>query len=352
MASGYSIAVVGATGAVGQEFVQLLEQRRWPVRALRLLASARSAGRTVPVLGDTLTIEAARPEAFSGVDVAFFSAGASVSRELAPEAARRGALVLDNSSAFRMDPNTPLVVPEVNGDDARHHHGIIANPNCSTIIMVVPLAPLHRVARIRRVVVSTYQAVSGAGARAMRELEAQLRAWVAGQAGPVEVLPYAAAPRHYPIAFNVIPQVDVFTEAGYTREEWKMVHETRKILHDPELAITATTVRVPVLRSHSEAINVELHRPMAAAEARRLLESAPGVEVYDDPEGQAYPMPLDASGRDPVFVGRIRDDLSLPGAINLWAVGDQIRKGAALNAMQIAEQLLGITPTVTGGHAG
>lgn len=336
------VGVVGATGAVGQEFVRLFEERRWPLAELRLMASAASAGRRIEFMGESLSVEQASGERFANLDLVFFSAGASVSRELAPKAAAHGALVVDNSSAFRMDEALPLVVPEINMDDARHHQGIIANPNCSTIIMAVPLWPLHRAATIRRIVVSTYQAVSGAGSRAMAELLQEVDADRRGEPYEPAVLPYASAPRHYPIAFNVIPQVDRFDEAGYTKEEWKMVRETRKIFHEPELAITATTVRVPVLRSHSESVNVEFERPLRPAEARRILESAPGVEVVDDPAEQRYPMPRDWSGRDSVGVGRIRQDLSRPGALNLWLVGDQVRKGAALNAMQIAEALLGI----------
>lgn len=343
MASGLKVAIVGATGAVGEEFLRLLEERRWPIRELRLLASPRSAGRFVQVLGEALPVEQARPERLKGLDVAFFSAGASVSRELGPVAAHSGAVVIDNSSAFRMSPEVPLVVPEINLEDARAHGGIIANPNCSTVIMAVALWPLHRAARMRRVVVSTYQAVSGAGARAMAELMAELEAHLAGRTHQPQVLPYAPAPRHYPIAFNVIPQVDRFEEAAYTKEEWKMVHETRKIFHEPTLRVSATTARVPVLRCHSESINVEFERPILPEEARALLSRAPGVRVVDDPAQQAYPMPLMASGQDEVLVGRLREDVSLPGALNLWAVGDQLRKGAALNAVQIAEGL-GLAP--------
>ena len=333
------MAVVGATGAVGQEFLKLLEERAWKLRELRLLASPRSAGRSVEFMGEPLRVEAARPELFEGVEVAFFSAGASVSRELAPEAARRGALVVDNSSAFRMEPDVPLVVPEVNLEDARSHRGIIANPNCTTIILCVALWPLHRAARVRRVVASTYQAVSGAGARAMAELIDQVQAYLSGRPYEPQVLPYASAPRHFPIAFNVIPQVDAFVDHGYTREEWKLVHETRKIFHEPELRITATTVRVPVLRSHSESVNVEFEQPLGPDQARAILSRAPGVRVVDDPARQEYPMPLDVSGRDEVRVGRIREDLTQPNTLHLWVVGDQIRKGAALNAIQIAEGL-------------
>ena len=337
--SGWRVAVVGATGAVGQEFLKLLEQRRWSLAELRLLASGRSAGRRVEFAGTWFTVEEATPQRLEGLDLAFFSAGASVSRALAPEAVRRGALVVDNSSAFRLEPDVPLVVPEINLADARHHRGIIANPNCTTIVLSVALWPLHRAARARRVVVSSYQAVSGAGSRAMDELLQEVEAYLAGRPYDPQVLPYAAAARHYPIAFNVIPQVDVFTEAGYTREEWKLVHETRKIFHEPDLRITATTVRVPVLRCHAESVNVEFEQPMDPQRARDLLAQAPGVRVVDDPARQEYPMPLDWSGRDEVAVGRIREDLSQPNTLNLWVVGDQIRKGAALNAVQIAEGL-------------
>ncbi|HEY8424666.1 MAG TPA: aspartate-semialdehyde dehydrogenase [Limnochordales bacterium] len=339
MRAGLRVGIVGATGAVGQELLEILRSRGWSVAELRLMASPASAGRRLRFGDEELVVEAADPQRFSGLDLVFFSAGASVSRELAPEAVRRGAVVIDNSSAFRMDPDVPLVVPEVNMQDARAHRGIVANPNCSTIIMAVALWPLHRAARIRRIVVSTYQAVSGAGARAMAELLSQVDAELRGEPYEPAILPYAAGARHYPIAFNVIPQVDRFDEGGYTKEEWKMVHETRKLFHDPELAITATTVRVPVLRSHSESINVEFARPVDVEEARALLRQAPGVEVVDDPDRQLYPMPRDWSGRDAVAVGRIRADYSCPTALNLWVVGDQIRKGAALNAVQIAEGL-------------
>ena len=339
MGSGVRLAVVGATGAVGQEFLRLLEERRWKVAELRLLASQRSAGQTLRFRGEPVKVEQARPESFAGLDLAFFSAGASVSRELAPHAVRRGAVVVDNSSAFRLEKEVPLVVPEVNLEDARSHQGIIANPNCTTIILCVALWPLHQHARLRRLVVSTYQAVSGAGARAMQELVAELEAHLAGRPYTPQVLPYASAPRHFPIAFNVIPQVDAFAEGGYTKEEWKVVHETRKIFHEPSLRITATTVRVPVLRSHAESVNAEFEQPLSAEQAREILRGAPGVQVVDDPERQEYPMPLDVAGRDEVRVGRIREDFSQPQALNLWVVGDQIRKGAALNALQIAEAL-------------
>ena len=335
-----NVAIVGATGAVGQELIRILQERRFPMAELRLLASSRSAGKKIPVGSDELQVQAATPEAFRGIDVAFFSAGGSVSKALAPAAAQAGAVVIDNTSAFRMDPRVPLVVPEVNAPAALQHQGIIANPNCSTIIMVVALNPLHRAARIRRIVVSTYQAVSGAGMQAMEELLQQVRDYAAGREPEARILPVASGAKHYPILFNVIPQVDVFDEAGYTREEWKMVRETHKILGDNEIGITATTVRVPVLRSHSESIYIETERKLSVEEARALLAAAPGVRVVDDPAEARYPMPIDASGRDEVLVGRLRPDLAVENGLNLWVVGDQIRKGAALNAIQIAEYLL------------
>ncbi|HHW13534.1 MAG TPA: aspartate-semialdehyde dehydrogenase [Firmicutes bacterium] len=336
---GLRVAIVGATGAVGQELLQLLAERSFPVSELRVLASARSTGREVVFQGESLRVEEAKPESFAGVDVAFFSAGGSVSEVLVPEAVRRGAVCIDNTSAFRLNPEVPLVVPEVNPEDIREHRGVIANPNCSTIIMCVALQPLHRAAGLKRVVVSTYQAVSGAGAQAMEVLRTQSRAILEGRDFTPAILPYAKAPHHYQIAFNLIPQIDVFAEDGYTKEEWKMVRETQKIFHAPEIKVTATTVRVPVFRCHSESVNVETERKLTAADARRLLAAAPGVVVLDDPAAMEYPMPAGLSGRDEVFVGRIREDLTIERGLNLWVVGDQIRKGAALNAIQIAERL-------------
>lgn len=336
---GYSVAIVGATGAVGLEMLSILEERNFPVEKLKLLASARSAGKGIEFKGETIVVQEVQPSAFDDVDIAFFSAGASVSRAFAHEAVKRGCVVIDNSSAFRMDEDVPLVVPEVNGEDIRKHKGIIANPNCTTSIMVVPLKPLHDVARIKRLVISTYQAVSGAGAKGMDELEQQVVAYVEKRDIHPKVLPVASLDKHYQIAFNVIPQVDVFDEAGYTKEEWKMVNETRKIMHEPSLKITCTTVRVPVFRSHSESVNIEFERKVTRDEAIEVLSNAPGVVVCDDIENMEYPMPLDTSGKDPVYVGRIREDISLETGLNLWIVGDQIRKGAALNAVQIAEYL-------------
>lgn len=335
-----NIAILGATGAVGVELLELLEERHFPVGEVRLLASARSAGKRVRALGRDLTVEEVSEKGFSGVDLAFFAAGSDVSRKWAPIALEQGAVVIDNSNAYRMDPEVPLVVPEVNPEDIANHRGIIANPNCSTIIMVVALQPLHQAAGIKRVVVSTYQAVSGVGAAAIAELEAQTHAYVAGEEMPLTCFPSRSAEKHYQMLFNVIPQIDVFLDNGYTKEEMKMVNETRKIMHLPELKVTATTVRVPVMRSHSESINVELERSLSVEEARDILSKAPGVKVVDNPKSQEYPMPLDTTKQDDVFVGRIRIDDSVPAGLNLWVVGDQIRKGAALNAIQIAECLL------------
>lgn len=335
-----NIAVVGATGAVGAELIALLEQRGFPAGEVRLLASARSAGTQLSVLGKDVTVQELTEDSFAGIDIAFFSAGGSISERFAPAAVDAGAVVVDNSSAFRLVDDVPLVVPEVNPEAMKTHRGIIANPNCSTIIMLVALNPLHRAAGIRRIVVSTYQAVSGAGDAAMEELERQTRAYAAEEPLEARLLPVASGAVHYPILFNVIPQVDGFDEADYTREEWKMVRESQKVWGDPNIGITATTVRVPVLRSHGESINVEFERPLSVEEARRILAAAPGVAVEDEPGSQRYPMPTEATGRDEVLVGRLRRDDTVSHGLNLWVVGDQIRKGAALNAVQIAELLL------------
>lgn len=333
----YNVAILGATGAVGQELLGLLEERGFPLESLRLLASARSAGKKVPFAGGELTVEEVGPDAFRGVDLAFFCAGGSVSKQWVDHAVQSGCLVIDNTSAFRLDPDVPLVVPEVNREQCAQHKGIIANPNCSTIIMVVALAPIHRQAKIKRVVVSTYQAVSGAGSAAMDELDAQVRAYVQGEEIEANVLPVSSLEQHHQIAFNVIPHIDVFEELGYTKEEWKMVRETRKILGDESIAVSATTVRVPVFRSHAESINVETHEHLSADDARSLLAQAEGVVIQDDLAAMEYPMPLHTSGKDAVFVGRIRQDPTVANGVNLWVVGDQLRKGAALNALQIAE---------------
>ncbi|SDF06135.1 aspartate-semialdehyde dehydrogenase [Sporolituus thermophilus] len=335
----YNVAILGATGAVGQEFIKLIEERKFPVGKLKLLASERSAGKQMQVLGETYTVEEAKAESFKDVQIALF-AGGPASKVFAPEAVKAGAVVIDNSSTFRMDPDVPLVVPEVNPEAIKNHRGIIANPNCSTIIMAMALKPIYDRVKIKRVVVSTYQAVSGAGKEAIDELTDQVKAIMEDRPVEARILPSASLPKHYQIAFNLIPQIDVFVEDGYTKEEMKMVHETHKIFNDYSIAITATTVRVPVYRSHSEAINLELAGPLSVEEARSALAAFPGVIVQDDPAEMLYPMPLYTSNRDEVFVGRLRPDKSVTYGLNMWVVGDQIRKGAALNALQIAEYMI------------
>ncbi|MDK2887190.1 MAG: aspartate-semialdehyde dehydrogenase [Thermoanaerobacter sp.] len=328
----YNVVVVGASGAVGQEILKVLEERNFPVGELRLCATSRSAGKQMVFRGKVYTVQETSIDSFEGMDIALFAGGAA-SKEFGPAAVERGCVVIDNSSNFRLDPKVPLVVPEVNPEDVKWHQGIIANPNCSTIIMVIPLKAIKDVAGIKRVVVSTYQAVSGAGKEAIDELTAQTRAVLDGQDYPPKVFPYQ-------IAFNLIPHIDVFQEMDYTKEEWKMVKETRKILHDDQLAITATTVRVPVYRSHSESINIETVEKLTARKAKEVLASFPGIVVLDDPARKEYPMPLFCSQRDEVFVGRIREDNSVERGLNLWVVADQLRKGAATNAVQIAELLI------------
>ncbi|MEX1324822.1 MAG: aspartate-semialdehyde dehydrogenase [Synechococcaceae cyanobacterium] len=326
------VAILGATGAVGQELLQLLDERRFPVAELRPLASPRSAGRSLRWQQRELPIAPVSAEAFEGVDLVLASAGGSVSRQWAPVAVAAGAVVIDNSSAFRLDPGVPLVVPEVNPQAALEHRGIIANPNCTTILLTLALAPLHRRRPIRRVVVSTYQSASGAGARAMEELRQLSRTVLEGGEARSEVLPHS-------LAFNLFLHNSPLQPNGYCEEELKMVNETRKIMGIPDLRLTATCVRVPVLRAHSEAVNIEFHEPFPVDEARELLRHAPGVELLENFETNRFPMPTDVTGRDPVAVGRIRQDLSDPHALELWLCGDQIRKGAALNAVQIAELL-------------
>jgi len=328
----YNVAIVGATGAVGQEFLKILAERKFPVGELKLLATARSAGKVINWQGKDYIVEETRPDAFAGMDIALF-AGGSASTEFARDAVDRGAVVIDNSSAFRMDPDIPLVVPEVNPEDVKWHKGIIANPNCSTIIMAVALKPLHNASNITRDVVSTYQAVSGAGREGIEELENQTKQLGHGGVVEPQIFPYQ-------IAYNLIPRIDVFQEGDYTKEEWKMVKETQKIFHTEEMAITATTVRVPVYRSHSESINIETETKLTPAEAKSVLSKAKGVVVIDDPSKDLYPLPLTAADTDEVYVGRIREDFSIPNGLNLWVVGDQIRKGAATNAIQIAELLI------------
>lgn len=335
----YNVAILGATGAVGQEFLRLIEERKFPFAELKLLASKRSAGKQIDFMGKTYTVEEATPESFEGVQIALF-AGGSISKTLAPEAVKRGAVVIDNSSAFRMDPEVPLVVPEVNPQAISAHKGIIANPNCSTIIMVMALKPIYDLAKIKRIVVSTYQAVSGAGKEAIDELNDQVKASLEGREMVANILPSASLDKHYPIAFNLIPHIDVFVEDDYTKEEMKMVHETHKILGDYTIGISPTTVRVPVYRSHSESINLEFEGPVSVDEVRKALAAFPGVIVQDDPANMEYPMPLYTSNENEVRVGRIRPDRSVEHGLNLWVVGDQIRKGAALNALQIAEYMV------------
>jgi aspartate-semialdehyde dehydrogenase len=327
-----TVAIVGATGAVGKDLLAVLAARNYPLRQLRLYASARSVGQRLQFRGESLPVEALGRDSFRGVEVALFSAGSSTSREHAPLAVASGAIVVDNSSAFRMDPNVPLVVPEVNAAAARGHRGIIANPNCSTILLVLALAPLHAAAGLRAVVVSTYQAASGAGQRALQELRAGAQAWLQGQ-------PFAPAVLPHRLAGNLFPHVDVFQADGYTREEDKMQNETRKILGLPSLRLEATCVRVPVERCHSESVAVHLERALSPDAARALLARAPGVELCDDPAQQRYPMPLSMSGRDPVAVGRIRQSRVFDPGLAFWLSGDQLRKGASLNAVQIAERV-------------
>jgi len=327
------VAVVGATGAVGREMLEVLAQRQFPASEIVPFASARSAGSKVEFADGELTVRELTEDSFAGFDLALFSAGGSTSEKFAPLAAKAGCVVVDNSSAWRMDPKCPLVVPEVNPKDLEWHSGIIANPNCSTIQMVVALKPLHDEARIKRIVVSTYQAVSGTGQKAIVELETQTARLMNGQEVIPQVYPYQ-------IAFNCLPQIDVFMENGYTKEEMKMVNETKKIMGDDSIRVTATTVRVPVFFSHSESVNIETEQKLTVEDVRSILAQAPGVTVADYPEKKVYPMPIDAAGQDDVFVGRIREDESIDNGINLWIVADNIRKGAALNAVQIGEELI------------
>lgn len=335
----YNVAILGATGAVGTEFLKLIEERNFPYAELRLLASKRSAGKQIEFMGKTYTVQEATKDSFAGIDIALF-AGGSVSKEFAPYAVEAGAVVIDNSSAFRMDPEVPLVVPEVNPQAILKHKGIIANPNCSTIIMVMALKPLYDMAKIKRIVVSTYQAVSGAGKEGIDELTDQVKDFADGKEMVANILPSASLAKHYPIAFNLIPQIDVFMDNLYTKEEMKMVNETRKIFDDYDMRITATTVRVPVYRSHSESINVEFENDLNLEEMQKALATFPGVQVIDNPQEQLYPMPLYTSEKDDVYVGRLRRDESNEKTFNMWVVGDQIRKGAALNTLQIAETMI------------
>ena len=331
----YNVAVVGATGAVGEQLREVLEERHFPIGELRLLASERSAGQFLPFQGRQIRVDILKEDSFEDIDIGLFSAGGSVSAEFASIAVAAGAVVVDNTAQFRMEPDIPLVVPEVNAKEIGKYkaRGIIANPNCSTIQLVVALKPIHDAARIKRVVVSTYQSVSGAGRRAMEELSQQVAALFNGKEIEKEKFPHQ-------IAFNCIPHIDVFMDGGYTKEEWKMINETRKILGEPNLPVTATTVRVPVFCSHSESVNVETVVKLSAAETKQILREAPGVILADVPEENIYPMAIEAVGKDATYVGRIREDSSVANGLNLWVVADNLRKGAALNAVQIAEILI------------
>lgn len=334
MLKGRNVAIVGATGMVGQEFIKVLQQHRFPLNGLRLLASDRSVGKKVLFNGDELQVMETTNKSFKEVQIAFFSAGTDISAAFAPVAAKSGAVVIDNSAAFRMEQNVPLVVPEINPEDLRSvPTGIVANPNCSTIQMVVALNPLHKVNPIKRIIVDTYQSVSGTGVAAIEELSTGSRLVLEGKTAVPHVYPHQ-------IAFNVLPHIDVFLDNGYSKEEWKMVQETRKIMHEPGLMISATAVRVPVFVGHSEAIHVEFTHGITPDEVREILAGAPGVRVLDDPEVSMYPLPWSVAGQDEVCVGRVREDVSCPHGIAMWVVADNIRKGAALNAVQIAEKMI------------
>lgn len=340
MGRGLHVAVVGATGAVGQQMLKTLEDRNFEMDTLTLLSSKRSAGTQVTFKDQELTVQEASPESFEGVNIALFSAGGSVSQALAPEAVKRGAIVIDNTSAFRMDENTPLVVPEVNEADLHEHNGIIANPNCSTIQMVAALEPIRKAYGLNKVIVSTYQAVSGAGNEAVKELYSQTEAILNNEEIKPEIMPVKGDKKHYQIAFNAIPQIDKFEDNGYTFEEMKMINETKKIMHMPELQVAATCVRLPIETGHSESVYIEVDRDDATVEdIKNLLKEAPGITLQDDPSQQLYPMPADAVGKNDVFVGRIRKDLDRANGFHLWVVSDNLLKGAAWNSVQIAESL-------------
>ena len=334
---GVNVAVAGVTGAVGTRMLSILEERNFPADSIKALASARSAGRKLSFRGEEITVEELTEDSFNGVQIALFSIPKKLSRHFSPEAARRGCVVVDNSNAFRMEPQVPLVVPEVNPGDIAKHHGIIANPNCSTIQMVLALKPLHDAANVKRVIVSTFQSVSGVGLKAIEELELATKAYLAGEVYEPKVFPH-------PMAFECIPQIpnsDAFEDGnGYTSEEMKMHNETRKILGCDTIQVAATTVRVPVFYAHSESVNIETEKKLTADEARRLLADFPGIEVVDDPAAMKFPLARAAEGTDPVYVGRIREDYTIPCGLNMWIVADNLRKGAALNAVQIAEKLL------------
>ncbi|WP_135547691.1 aspartate-semialdehyde dehydrogenase [Paenibacillus cymbidii] len=335
----FHVAVVGVTGAVGEQIVRLLDERGFPIRQLKLLASARSAGRKVRFRGEDITVEEATPASFEGVEIAFFSAGGDVSKALVPHAVAAGAICIDNTSAYRMDPDVPLVVPEVNVDGINENKGIIANPNCSTIQMVAALKPLYDRFGMSRIIVSTYQAVSGAGSRAIEEMKRQTADVLAGREVKPDLLPVSSLPVKHPIAFNAIPQIDKFLDNGFTNEEMKMINETKKIMGDDTIEVTATCVRIPVVYGHSESVYVELKRDFDVEEVKRLLAEAPGIVLVDDPSEQRYPLATEAAGRTETFVGRIRRDLGNPRALNMWIVSDNLLKGAAWNAVQIGEYI-------------
>ncbi|MGV3488302.1 MAG: aspartate-semialdehyde dehydrogenase [Tuberibacillus sp.] len=339
--NGLAVAIVGATGAVGNEMLRLVEETTLPIKQLKLLSSKRSAGVTLKYKGQPIIVEEATPDSFEGIDIALFSAGGSVSKALAPEAVKRGAVVIDNTSAFRMDPNTPLVVPEVNEEALRDHNGIIANPNCSTIQMVAALEPLRKIYGLKRVIVSTYQAVSGAGHSAIQELKNETAAALNGEPSHPEILPVKGAPKHYSIAFNAIPQIDVFQENLFTFEEMKMINETKKIMGDQSISVAATCVRLPIVTGHAESVYIETEDIIPDVDTvRNILKEAPGVTLVDDPSTQSYPMPIDAVGKKDVFVGRIRKDPDVDRGLHLWIVSDNLLKGAAWNSVQIAESLV------------
>ena len=334
-----NLAILGATGAVGQEFIRLFKERNFPFSSLKLLASAKSAGKKLQVCGKDYVVEEATPESFDGIDIALF-AGGKISEVLAPEAVKRGAIVIDNSRTFRMDPKVPLVIPEINPEDIAKHQGIIANPNCSTIIMLMALKPIYDISPIKRIIVSTYQAVSGAGKDGIDELFKETEAVFTGKEYVPNILPSSGLPKHYQIAYNLIPQIDVFLENQYTKEEMKMVHETHKIFHDDTIQITPTAVRVPVVRSHAESIYIETEDVISVDKIKQAISDFKGVVLVDDVANQIYPMPLDTSDKTDVAIGRIRKDLFNDKGISLWVCGDQIRKGAALNTLQIAEYII------------
>ncbi|KAF1298328.1 aspartate-semialdehyde dehydrogenase [Enterococcus sp. JM4C] len=342
MENGYHVAVVGATGAVGTRMIEMLEQTTLPIKTVKLLASKRSAGKQLPFKGQLLTIEELVPESFEGIDLALFSAGGGISKIFAPEAVKRGAVVVDNTSHFRMDPEVPLVVPEVNKEALKEHKGIIANPNCSTIQMMVALEPIRQASGLERIIVSTYQAVSGAGASAIEELKTQAKDYLADKPADeltAEILPAGGDKKHYPIAFNALPQIDVFSDLDYTNEEWKMINETKKIMSDEAIKVVATCVRIPVVMGHSESVYIETKEETSVSAIKDLLKKAPGVVLQDDPSQQLYPQALTSIGKKETFVGRIRQDVDVKNGFHLWVVSDNLLKGAAWNSVQIAETL-------------